>query len=586
MRKRSHSLTKLLSLIFAFALIAAACGGSDEADEDSNNTDSGSDTTAAATSTVPDVDTEVVADTETERQYGGTITVGLEAESPGFRPWEDTWSSPAYNMGRAIYDPLLEYDVDGAPQPWLAESISPNEDFTVWTLTLRDGITFHNGEKVTAQTLADMFAVQQTGAVSAGPIGAANLTAVVAVDALTVEYQLSQTNSAFPDNLARSPIGYVFDPALAVSDSDGYAQSPVGTGPFMMDSRDVDNATVVVRNPDYWLSDPDGNQLPYLDSITFRPIPDENTRLDAVTSGTADVMQTLRQGTIRDTRDTDLVRYEFQGNNAGGGMYNVAVAPFDDVRVRNALTLMNNQDAVIESLGGAGISDPATQIFSQDDFFWSQAAADAWPKFDFEAGKAKMQEYVDDPARSDGLAVGSPISIELSCPPDPTLIAAMQVLEQLWTASGLVEVELTQFDQQTHINRALGAPPDFNGDHQAHCWRWGDQTDPATYLNPRWAPTDLSPLNFQNHFDAELFGLLQQAVATDDRDARKALYEQVSLIIARDTPIWFSGGTATMIATTADVSGINGWHLPGGELGIGFPQGEGRYHEVWRTDLG
>ena len=57
--------------------------------------------------------------------------------------------------------------------------------------------------------------------------------------------------------------------------------APVGTGPFVIDSRDLDNETTFVRNDSYWATDPDGNALPYLDSISFRPIPDEGTRLGA-----------------------------------------------------------------------------------------------------------------------------------------------------------------------------------------------------------------------------------------------------------------------------------------------------------------
>ena len=111
---------------------------------------------------------------------------------------------------------------------------------------------------------------------------------------------------------------------------------------------------------------------------------------------------------------------------------------------------------------------------------WSVAAA--WPKFDFEAGVATLQGYVDDPERSDGKAPGEPIDVDLSCPPDPSLIAAMQVLEQTWTASGLVNVDLTNFDQQTHINRALA------DEHAAHCWRWSDDNDPSFAITSGIAP--------------------------------------------------------------------------------------------------
>ena len=238
----------------------------------------------------------------------------------------------------------------------------------------------------------------------------------------------------------------------------------------MIKSRDIDNETVVEKNPDYWRTDAEGNQLPYLDSISFRPIPDEGTRLDALLSGTVTAIQSLRQGTIRDARaESGIELIEFQGNVTGGGFYNTAKPPFDDQRVRKGLTYMNNQEAVIEALGGTGISLPTTQWFSQDSPWWTQEAADAYPAFDFEAGKALLQEYIDDPARSDGKSPGDKIDVELSCPPDPTLIAAMQVLEQVWSGSEQVNVNLTQFDQATHINNAL------SDQTAAHCWRFGQR---------------------------------------------------------------------------------------------------------------
>ena len=236
----------------------------------------------------------------------------------------------------------------------------------------------------------------------------------------------------------------------------GYSTAPIGTGPFVIANRDQDNETIVERNPDYWYTDVDGNQLPFLDSVSFRPIPDEGTRLDALISGTTNAAQSLRQGTIRDARqESGIELIEFQGNSTGGGMFNTEQVPFDDVRVRTGLIYMNNQENVIEALGGAGISLPTSQFFSADSPWWTQEAEDAYKKFDFEAGKALVQEYVDDPARSDGKAPGEKIDVELSCPPDPTLIAAMQVAEQVWTGSELVNVTLTQFDQATHINNAI-----------------------------------------------------------------------------------------------------------------------------------
>ncbi len=158
---------------------------------------------------------------------------------------------------------------------------------------------------------------------------------MTALDDLTVQYTLSHPTRRSPSALASAPIGMPFDPAAAAADSSGYSLNPIGTGPFAIKSRDIDNETVVEKNPDYWRTDADGVQLPYLDSVSFRPIPDEGTRLDALLSGTTTAMQTLRQGTIRDARNAaggDSIKLiEFQGNSTGGGMYNTAIAPFDDV---------------------------------------------------------------------------------------------------------------------------------------------------------------------------------------------------------------------------------------------------------------
>ena len=190
-----QGLLKLLALLFSMGLIAAACGGSDDGDTGATDTTEAEseeatteDTVAPAGATAEEeVDTEV-EETEGERAYGGSIAVGLEAEAVGLRPWEDTCSSPCYNIMVTIYDKLVEQTIDGEFEGFLLESIEPNEDFTSWVGTLRSGVTFHNGTELTAQTIADMFVVQQTGAASAGLIGSSNLADVQATGDLEVTY--------------------------------------------------------------------------------------------------------------------------------------------------------------------------------------------------------------------------------------------------------------------------------------------------------------------------------------------------------------------------------------------------------------
>jgi len=584
---RQRRVVTALAVPLVFAFVAASCGSDDDSSSDGTTASDGAEETTADTSasedtgdTTPavaegDTDTSVVENTE-EIAYGGTVTLGLEAEATGLRPWEDTSSSSYYNIMRTIYDPLMEQTVDGDYEGYLAESIEPNEDFTVWTMTLRPDVTFHNDTPLTAQTIADMFPIQQTGAFSSGVVTSSGLVAVDAIDELTVQYTLSEPNSPFPSNLAGAALGMPFDPAAAAADPVGYSTSPIGTGPFVIESRDIDNETVVVRNENYWRTDADGNQLPYLDEVSFRPIPDEGTRLDALVSGTTTAMQTLRQGTIRNARaESGIELYEYQGNNVGGGYFNTAKAPFDDTRVRVGLNHLNDQERVIEALGGTGISLAGTQWFSPDSPWWTQEAADSYPTFDFEVGKALLQEYVDDPARSDGKAPGDKIDVTLSCPPDPTLIAAMQVIEQVWTGSELVNVELTQFDQATHINNAL------TDIHDAHCWRMSGEGDPGPLVTPAVADPEVSPLNFPNYTNPELFQLAVEAGLTDDVETRKDLFSKIMQGWNEEGVYWYSGHTATLVATEDNVKGLNSWTLPSGSLGLGTPDAQGRWGDAF-----
>ena len=194
----TRRLKKSVALVAAAGLLVAACGGDDDdaTPENTEQSDTGGATSDDGTQSAEDtsadssadsssegtgvqagdqasgdVDTDVTENTVPEGidKYGGSISVGLEAEAVGLRPWEDTCSSPCYNIMVTIYDKLVEQDVDGEYQGFLADSFSSNDDFTVWTMNLRPGVMFHNGVELTAQTIADMFPIQQAGRDVVGP---------------------------------------------------------------------------------------------------------------------------------------------------------------------------------------------------------------------------------------------------------------------------------------------------------------------------------------------------------------------------------------------------------------------------------
>ncbi|MBJ7452044.1 MAG: hypothetical protein JHC71_08175, partial [Blastococcus sp.] len=213
---------------------------------------------------------------------GGEITVGLEAETNSWTPGEGSFADSGTSVAFALYDPLMKRTAEGEIKPFLAESMEPNADFTTWTLTLRPDIQFHDGTPLNAEALKSNFDDYLIAPTSNVRNTLVDVTALNVVDELSVEYVLKETNAAFPDVLTGSP-GWPFSPTAAAANGPDAGANPVGTGPFTFVSWQRDSNLVLEKNEDYWQEG-----LPYLDKITFRPIPDEDTRLSSLQSGDID----------------------------------------------------------------------------------------------------------------------------------------------------------------------------------------------------------------------------------------------------------------------------------------------------------
>jgi peptide/nickel transport system substrate-binding protein len=540
-------------LLIVAGLAAAACGGGGSDDEG----DAGGEPTG----------TESDISEQGEPVDGGSITVGLEAETSGWLPGSGNFANSGTAVAYAIYDPLVRRDAEGEMTPYLAESVTTSEDLTQWTIKLRPNVLFHDGTPLDSAAMKTIFD-QYLKAPNANTAATLADVEMVVVDDLTFTYQLSKPNSAFGDNLGLA-IGWPFSPTAAAAAGADAGSRPVGTGPFVFDSWERDNRLVVKKNPNYWQEG-----LPHLDEIVFRPIPDEDTRLSSLESGDIDVLQTLRQGSAVRARDIDGVdNYEALGNTTGVSIFNTRVPPLDDVRVREALVLAADQEQLIEIQGGTGVVPPSTQIFAETDPYWSEAVADAWPGYDPEAAQAKVQEYVDDPDRSDGKAPGEPVTFRYDCLPDPSLVDLAQLYQSLWAAIG-VQVELRQVEQATHVSEALQA------DFQAKCFRAGLDRDPWPTLRDAFTE---GRLNFTGFTDPEISTMLDELAATRDVPQRKQLVEDIMTIVNENYPMAYYGSTLAVLAASDDVKGIDAWTFPDGTKGSGVPGATTHWAFVWKA---
>ncbi len=564
---RPARLWRILALLLAFGLVAGACGDDDGEANGGSNGDGSTSTTEGAAS-----DGEITP--------GGTLIVGLEAEQANWLPGNATFGNPGVAAARAVYDSITARGEDGQIYPFLAESITPNDDLSEWTVVLRSGIKFHDGTDLTADVMKTIFDeyLNVEGSTALGAIS--DVESVRVDDELTYTYVLTQTVSSFPDVLA-GQAGWPFsvEACEAAGGRDGdCGEQMVGTGPFKFVSWARDNELRLERNENYWRTDDNGVQLPYLDTLIFRPISDEDARLASVQAGDIHVGQTLRQSTVRAARDLPQ-SHEAIGNNGGGSIFNTTRAPVDDVRVRLALAHALDTEQLVDVLGGTDITPPQTQYFSPNSPWFSSVAEDAWPDYDPDVAADYLQQYIDDPERSDGKAVGSPVSLTYNCPPDPSLTDLAQTYQSFWQAIGM-EIDLVAVEQAQHIQNVVA------GDYTAACWRAGGQEDPYIVLSNAFSEPGVNPSNFTRYGSATIDENLEILRTSVDWDDRYAAVEAISLELAENVPQTWTGGTATALFAAEEVRNLDGWTIPGPD-GAPLTKGDGvinaviYWAEVW-----
>ncbi len=370
-----------VAIVAAIGLLAASCGGSSN----------GSGTQAATDSIVAAPTVEADAGPV---QEGGLLVYGLAAETSSLNPNVGQWTVSGYTEANAIYDPLAALGVDGKVEPYLAESFTSNADFTEWTIRLREGIRFQNGEPLDAAAVKLNFELMAKSALAGAVF--VNLTELRTPDDRTVQLVFSKPWSTFPSTLILQP-GYMAAPAMLLA-PDPASADPIGTGPFVFTSRVQGEKLRVVKNEDYWR---DG--LPHLAEIEFRVITDSTSRGAALAAGDVDMIEVL-DSTLLKTSVTRAESGEIQlltsaGQEADESVIalNTTTAPFDDLVARQALAYAIDQEAIAQ-IAYDGMYPAAWGNFEEGSRFYIDREAAGYPAPD--PGKAR--ELADQYEREHG----------------------------------------------------------------------------------------------------------------------------------------------------------------------------------------
>ncbi|CAA9249302.1 MAG: ABC transporter, substrate-binding protein (cluster 5, nickel/peptides/opines) [uncultured Acidimicrobiales bacterium] len=508
-------------------------------------------------------------------KVGGHLVVGTEADYNGFLPGREVASN---RIMYAIYDPLMSYDSKGELHPYLAESLTGNATLDEFTLKLRPNVKFHDGTPLNAAAIKEIF--DKHLKIPASRVFA-NLTIVDSlrtVDDLTVVYKLTTPNAAFPGLLA-GVVGMPFSPTAATTKGDALLSSPVGTGPFTFESWQRDSHLIVKKNPNYWQPG-----LPYLDQITYRPIPDEDSRLASLLSGEIDTMLTVRQAqnVAKAAKESGgrIKEYPDIGNQVANININMQKPPMSDKRVRRAMGYAVKQEELISVQGLEGIAPVTTQLFAKDSPFYSEQAAKVYAMNDVPKARALATEYMNDPSRSDGKPVGSRINLgQFTCTAGVSSLNDLVLLYQgRWKDVG-IDIELSLVDQTVLSQRSVGQAPDFKAGYDVTCTRGGSDEDPDVLYNSLY---DVKAAANSNDIDnAEVKRLLDLGRRSGNPEERRKIYQDLMVVLAEEMPKIYHGGLATTNGAKAEVKNIPGWVFPDGTKGDGTPSSIVRYSHVW-----
>jgi len=447
---------------------------------------------------------------------GDALTLDPHAQNEG----------PTHTIRHQMYEPLIIRDISGAFEAALATDWAPKaDDPNVWVFNLREGVTFHDGAAFTAEDVVFSFdRAKQPNSDMKELIG--SITEVRAVGDFSVEFVTDGPNPILPSNLTNL---FIMDKdwteannTVDVQDFEGgeltFATTNVnGTGPYVLQSREPDVKTVMVRNDAYWGID----QFPMeVTEIIYTPIQNAATRVAAMLSGEIDFLQDMPVQDLERVNAVDGLivkqapqnRVIFFGMNQGADDLESdsidGANPLADVRVRQAMSMAINRDA-IRQVVMRGQSEPAGMIAPPFVNGWT-AEMDAESSTDVEAAKALLAEA--------GYADG--FSIRLDCPDDRYVNdegicqAAVGMLGQIG-----ITVNLDAKPKAQHF------PLITNGQTDFYMLGWGVPTYDSEYVFNflvHSRESEIGTWNATGFSDVDLDLMIESLASNTDLEARNA----------------------------------------------------------------
>jgi len=533
-------MSKKAILLLAFALLLsvflAACAS--EPDDDGGTDDADSGEEATDDDAADDEGDDAAGDGDGQ---GGDLVIAKASDLVSMDPAGSN-DVPSSDVQENIFERLTTQDSDMEVQPGLAESWDQVED-DVWEFNLREGITFHDGSEFNAEVVkANIDRVLDPDVASQRAFLYEMVEEVEVVDDYTVRFHTEFPFAPLPAHLAHSGGGMV---SLEVIEADYAAMedgeepgsyindNPIGTGYFEFDEWQPGEFVRLVRNEDYW----DGNAL--LDSVTFKVVGEDLTRVAEVTTGDSHVAFPLSPSDIPQidgTEDVSVLQEPSVSLSYIG--FNVEKEPFDDPLVRQAINMAIDKDQIIEGIyDGAGI--PAVGPIPPDVFGFDDSVSGL--EYDLE----EAQNLLAEAGYEDGFSttIWTNDSRE-------RIDAATNVQAQLQEIGIDVEVEVLEWG--AYLEQTA------NGEHDMFVLGWSTVTGDADYALYALFHSSMfgDPGNRSFIADDELDELLDAGRQEGDPDVREEIYSEAQEVLTDLAPMLYLHHQEHVFSVRDEVQGL------------------------------
>ena len=515
---------KKISLMLAAALTAGlaltGCGGSKTSDTTDNTAGAENESTAEVKGV--DVDTT------------GYLVAALNAD---IQTADVQKTSKDYEVPFNIFDRLVdvEVDADGNSKivPSLAESWDISDDGLEYTFHLRQGVKFHNGNDFTAEDVAYTFHRMLTveGGVNTEFIdqikGADELLAgetdtlegVEVVDDYTIKVTLKEPFAGFLASIS-SPGVSIYDSEATEAAGDQFGMDPavtVGTGPFEFSSWSFNNQLVLTRNEDYWKG---ASGLP---GVVIKIIPDTETQSMMFESRELDILDLDYAADSADRFTETYPDQIVQGPRVGIVYFtmNFNKEPFQDVRVRKAVQMSIDRQAILDALyGGRGQVEQG--IFPHGLIGFNPDQEEI--KYDPEAAKALLAEA--------GYADGFDMEIAADSSASDTMTMALEIVSDQLAEVG-IRAEIKNYDESTWLEtRKSGELGSFMSTWSA------DYNDPDNFIYTFFGNEEKTRIRSINYPDTEVMERVAKARTLVNEDERLAEYKALEEKLIHEDAAW------------------------------------------------